>query len=160
MKALVIYDSVFGNTKEVADAIGDVLKDDNESCTFSVNEIEPDKLQDLDLLIVGSPTRKFSPTPATKQFISNLERKNMRSVQIAAFDTRVDEDDINSSFLRFMLKAFGYAAKPLAKSLKRKGGTEVVQPEGFFVNDTEGPLKEGELERAAEWAKHIKEKVK
>jgi flavodoxin len=159
MKTLVIYDSVFGNTKKVAEAIGEVLKDDNESCTYSVNETGADMFENLDLIIVGSPTRKFSPTPATKQFISHLERKYMRGVKVATFDTRVDENDINSSFLKFMLKSFGYAAKPLANRLKRKGGKEIVKPKGFFVYDTKGPLKEGELERAAEWARKIKEKV-
>ena len=50
---------------------------------------------------------------------------------------------------------FGYAAKPIADRLEKKGGQLAVPPEGFYVTDTEGPLVEGELERAAEWARKI-----
>jgi flavodoxin len=49
----------------------------------------------------------------------------------------------------------GYAAKPIADKLKKKGGKLVLPPEGFFVQGSEGPLKEGEVERAAEWAKQL-----
>jgi hypothetical protein len=55
--------------------------------------------------------------------------------------------------LRFSIKLFGYAAKPMAEALTRKGGALAMPPEGFLVNGTEGPLQEGELERAAEWAR-------
>jgi hypothetical protein len=54
-----------------------------------------------------------------------------------------------------MVKLFGYAAAPIAKQLTKKGGELAVAPEGFFVAGTEGPLKEGEFTRAAEWAKRI-----
>jgi hypothetical protein len=53
------------------------------------------------------------------------------------------------------MKMGGYAAGRMAESLKKKGVSLVVPPEGFFVKDREGPLKEGELERAADWAKTI-----
>ena len=57
--------------------------------------------------------------------------------------------------MRFIMKMGGYAARRMAESLKKKGASLVVPPEGFFVKDREGPLKEGELERAAEWVKTI-----
>ena len=47
---------------------------------------------------------------------------------------------------------FGYAAPEIARSLERNGGTLLAPPEGFVVLGMEGPLKEGELERAAGWA--------
>jgi flavodoxin I len=50
-----------------------------------------------------------------------------------------------------------YAAGKIADSLKKKGATLMASPEGFFVKGKEGPLKEGELERAAGWAKGILE---
>jgi hypothetical protein len=58
---------------------------------------------------------------------------------------------------RFVVKLFGYAAKPIADRLKKKGGELTIPPEGFLVKGTEGPLKEGELERAADWAKSLSE---
>jgi len=54
-----------------------------------------------------------------------------------------------------MVRLFGYAAAPIAKRLKSKGGELVLAPEGFVVKDTEGPLKEGELDRAAAWARQL-----
>ena len=59
------------------------------------------------------------------------------------------------AFLRFMAGRFGYAAKPIADRLQKKGGDLAVPPEGFIVLGAEGPLKEGELERAAEWGRRV-----
>jgi hypothetical protein len=53
------------------------------------------------------------------------------------------------------VRIFGYAAKPIGKRLQKKGGELAVQPEGFHVGDTEGPLLEGELERAGLWARQV-----
>ncbi len=61
-------------------------------------------------------------------------------------------EDTPSRFLRFMESVFGYAAKPISEKLRRKGAEIIAAPEGFFVKDTKGPLKEGELERAKKWA--------
>jgi flavodoxin I len=54
-----------------------------------------------------------------------------------------------------MAHMFGYAAEPIAASLVKHGGTQILPPAGFFVMDTEGPLREGELERAAAWGREI-----
>jgi len=54
-----------------------------------------------------------------------------------------------------MVNLFGYAASPIAKRLRKKGGDEVLPPEGFYVKDSEWPLKDGELDRAAEWGRRI-----
>jgi hypothetical protein len=66
-------------------------------------------------------------------------------------------EKIKSSFfmLPLLVNIFGYAAKPIAARLKRKGGDLVAPPERFFVEDVEGPLKEGEIEHATNWAKKI-----
>jgi len=55
---------------------------------------------------------------------------------------------------------FGNAAGRIARNLEKKGGTLISSPEGFFVTATKGPLKEGELERAAGWAKGMLESKK
>ena len=57
--------------------------------------------------------------------------------------------------LRLLMKMGGYAAPRITNAFKKKGGNLAVTPEGFFVKGKEGPLKEGELERAASWAKEI-----
>ena len=54
-----------------------------------------------------------------------------------------------------MVKLFGYAAKPIAAALVKKGGVLAATPVGFYVDDIEGPLLAGEETRAAEWASQL-----
>ncbi len=155
MKALIIYDSFFGNTEQVARAIGGALGNPEDICVNRVSEVRPEQLQGLDLLIVGSPTRAFRPSEATQKFLKGLAPDALKGVRVAAFDTRMDVNGSTPAILRFFAKIFGFAAQPIAKRLKKSGGELVTSPEGFIVKDTEGPLKDGELERAAAWARGI-----
>jgi len=155
MKALVVYDSVFGNTEQIAKAIGNALSSGNDVEILQVTAVKPEHLAGLELLIVGSPTRAFRPTPAITTFLKKISVDGLKGVKVAAFDTGISMSDTNSRVLRFFVKSFGYAAKPIADRLEKKGGELLAAPEGFFVTGTEGPLKEGELERAATWAKQF-----
>ena len=155
MKARIVYDSVFGNTEKVAQAMGDALASRMDAVVVKVGEIDPDQVTDAQILIVGSPTRAFSPTPNTRSFLKQIPGNGLEGVKVAAFDTRVSLDDVDSAILNVFVKLFGYAAKPIAKRLQRRGGNLVLEPEGFIVNGTEGPMKEGELERAAAWARQV-----
>jgi flavodoxin len=155
MKALVVYDSVFGNTEKVAQAMGEALEAQAEVSVCRVGSVEPDQLTGLDVLIVGSPTRAFSPTPAIKSWLNKLAANSLQGIQVAAFDTRMDVQAVGVAILTFMVKIFGYAAKPIGNRLAKKGGDLHLAPEGFIVKDSEGPLQEGELERAADWALQI-----
>lgn len=151
MKALVVYDSVFGNTEKIAQKMGKAL----EAQAIRVGDVKPEHLTSLGALIVGSPTRAFSPTPAIKKWLKGLAANSLKDVKVAAFDTRVDVHEVDSKVLTGFVKVFGYAAKPIGDILIKKGGDLGPPPEGFFVNDSEGPLRDGELERAAEWAKQL-----
>ena len=157
MKALTIYDSFFGNTEQIAQAIGNALGNQEDVEILRVGNVKPEQLTGLTLLIVGSPTRGFRPTPAISNLLKRIPRNGLDGVKVAAFDTRFSMDEIESSvfILRILVNVFGYAAKPISDRLKKKGGELIIPPEGFFVKGTEGPLKEGELERAADWAKQI-----
>lgn len=151
MKALVVYDSVFGNTEQVAQAMGEALQAD----VRRAGEVEAADLVGLDVLLVGSPTRAFQPTAATKQFLKRIPRNSLGGVRVAGFDTRADLEEVGSRVLTFFVGLFGYAAEPIARRLVRKGGLQVVSPAGFIVGGTEGPLREGELARAREWALRV-----
>jgi flavodoxin len=150
---LIVYDSVFGNTEKVAQAMGQALEPLGEVQVLRVSEVQSGQLTGVNVLIVGSPTRAFSPTPASKKLLEGIPDGGLEGVKVAAFDTRINVEEKGPAFLKFMVKLFGYAAKPLAKRLQRKGGQLVIDPEGFYVEDTEGPLAERELDRAAAWAK-------
>lgn len=155
MKALVIYDSFFGNTEQIAQAIGNALGSQEDVGTFRVGDVKPEGLTGLGLLIVGSPTRGFRPTEAIVNFLKSIPANGLKGVKVAAFDTRIATSDIGSPLGRFIVNKGGYAAKPIADSLKKKGGELIIPPEGFYVKDREGPLKEGEFKRAEDWAKLI-----
>jgi len=62
---------------------------------------------------------------------------------------------MKSRLYKIVAKLFGFAAQPIAGMLKKKGGTLVLPAEGFIVKDSDGPLKDGELERAAKWAESL-----
>jgi flavodoxin len=157
MKALVIYDSVFGNTEKIARAIAGALGSRVDVGTLRAGEITPEQLMGSDLLVVGSPTRGFRPTQAVMDLLKRIPSKALKGAKVAAFDTRFKADELDSAGLRFLVKTGGYAAKRIATQLRRAGGNLIVPPEGFYVDDTEGPLKPGELERATGWAKSILE---
>lgn len=155
MKALVVYESVFGNTEKVAQAIGSALGSPEEVAVVRVADARPEQLAGLDVLVVGSPTRAFRPMPSVSDFIKGLPADALQGVATAAFDTRISPEDANSAILGFFVRTFGWAAEKIDKALIRKGSRQVAAPEGFYVLGSEGPLRDGELERAGEWAKGI-----
>jgi flavodoxin I len=146
MKALIVYDSVHGNTEAIAKAIGDAIPGEVE--VVRAGEVGSPDLGELDLLIVGAPTYGGRPTPPVRDFLGSVLAGALEGASVAAFDTRIPAR---------WVRIFGYAAGKIARRLEGLGGTLVVSPEGFFVKGTEGPLLEGEVERAAGWAKEVVE---
>ena len=153
MKTLIVYDSYFGNTEKIAQAICDSFDKGSKAEIIKVSECKPEQLKGLDLLIVGSPTRGFRPTEAMTAFLNSLPGDSLMGIKVAVFDTRMKGEDIKPKILRFIVKLGGYAAKPMADMLVKKGGTLILPPEGFSVKGNAGPLKEGEIDRAKTWIK-------
>ncbi len=149
MKALTVYDSVFGNTEKVAQAMGAALEGQAEVTTKRVGAVTAADLAGVDAVVAGSPTRKFTATPAIKNWIKGLPSGSLQGVKVAAFDTRVEIKEDTPGILKFFVNLFGYAAEPMAKSLVKKGGSQAMEPAGFIVAGSEGPMREGERERAA-----------
>jgi flavodoxin I len=155
MKRLVIYDSFYGNTEKVAQAIGGALGAPDDVAVVKVAAATVQQLQGVQLLIVGSPTRAFRPSPAIARFLATIPANALAGVRVAVFDTRMAIDDKTPAILRVLSGWFGYADKSMARQLLRKGGQATVPSGGFIVKASEGPLKDGELDRAAEWARGI-----
>jgi flavodoxin I len=148
VKALVVYDSFFGNTEQIARAIGVSLGAPAEVSVVKVCDVRPEQLSGLTHLIVGSPTRGFRPTPAIVEFLKGIPAGSLKGVKVAAFDTSIPKKD-----MPFFIRLGGYAAKPIAEALEEKGGELVLPPEAFYVKGEKGPLKDGEVERAGCWFK-------
>lgn len=152
MKVLVVFDSTYGNTEKVARAIGGAISGDIR--VVRALEAKNSDLDSIGYLIVGSPVQGFRATKLVQSFLQNIPEGALKGKNVAAFDTRMPEHDVGRG-LRLIMKVGGYAAPRIADLLKKKGGNLAVPPEGFIVKDKEGPLKDGELERAAAWAKGI-----
>jgi len=155
MKALVVFESFFGNTEKIANAVAGGLAARGEVTMRKVADLRPEELKNFDLVVVGSPTRGFQPSDGTKALLKALPAGTLQGVKVAAFDTRMDVKEVNNAFLTFMEKIFGYAAEPIGRALVKAGGTLVGKPQGYFVHGSEGPLWDGELERAAAWGEQL-----
>jgi flavodoxin len=151
MNTLVVYDSQFGNTKRIAQAIADTLRAFGQAQAVRVDPERQVSFQAVNLLIVGSPTQGFRPTPAMQSFLGNVSSSSLGGLAVACFDTRFRGSLWKSS-----------AAPRMARQLRMIGVEPIVPPESFFVKamKKEGPLLAGEVERAASWALGIQQQYK
>lgn len=149
MNTLVIYDSTYGSTEEIAQAIADSLAQRCSARLLRVNKVQPSDLKGVDLLVLGCPTLKRKPTAAVQAFLDCVSRRHLKGVPAAVFDTR---------YRRFRLLT-GSAASVVAHSLRKIGVHLLAAPQSFFVVAREGPLGEDELERATAWAHEILDTV-
>ena len=149
MKALVVYDSEFGNTAKIARAIADQLEKSGTVQLASVGGEATVDLTGVDLMVVGGPTQGFSARPVLRGWVDGLPKAALSAIAVATFDTRFRWPSILS----------GSAAYRIGKKFERGGVRVIVEPESFFVTSEEGPLVNGELERAAAWADTLATKV-
>lgn len=144
MKSLVIYDSTFGNTKEIAHAIAEGIGD---GVTIkSVSDATIADFSDIGLLVVGSPVNGFMPTEKTTALLKSLDNGSLRGIRAAAFDTRMN------------LWIHGDAARKISRQLANKGAEIIAKPNPFQVKGKTGPLAEGEIQRAKEWGASLQQK--
>jgi flavodoxin len=149
MNTVVVYDSGFGNTEQIAQAIAQALRAYGQVRTVRVEHTHPLELQGVDLLILGCPTQQWNATPAMRSLIDYSSSASLNRLAVACFDTRFDKPTWMT----------GSAAQRLVKQLREKGVTRLFPPESFFVKETQGPLESGEVERAARWAQMLHERV-
>jgi hypothetical protein len=168
MRALVVYESMYGNTHAVAEAIAEGLRGAFDVAVFPVDTATSDKLAAADLLVVGGPTHAhgMSSKQSRKGAVGALDKTPdlaldpdamgeglrdwfheltpMSGRAAAAFDTRFEMNPVLT----------GRASKGIARRLKHHGYRLVVEPESFFV-EKDSTLVAHELERATEWARDL-----
>jgi len=149
MNTFIVYDSQFGNTERIAQAIADKVRAFGQASAVRVDPAHPVSFQGVDLLILGCPTQGMRATPAMQSFLGKVSSQRLRDLTVACFDTR---------FRGFLWKSS--AAPHMARQLRTMGVEPLVAPESFFVKamKKEGPLLAGEVERAATWARMLCEK--
>jgi len=143
VRALVVYDTVHGNTEQVARAIGDGLGEGWEVRVLKAAAAGPEDVLAADLVIVGTPTHAWNMTGGGRAFCRRLRGERYTDKLAAAFDTKIEG--------RFT----GSAARKLARALGRLGFRLAASPESFYVRGMEGPLREGELERARSFGESL-----
>jgi flavodoxin len=154
LKALVLYDSLFGNTEIIAQTIRNTIGQNHEVGIATVGMVIPKQMEGIQLLVVGSPNRQFGSTVEMKNFLDNIPKDGLLGIKVAAFDTRFIQKEAKK--LRPIdLKLFGYASERIADQLVIKGGVLVAPAEGFYVERQNGLLVDGEIERAGNWARKI-----
>ena len=161
MHAIVVYESVWGNTAAVAKAIAEGLGPDAQA--YPTDEVPTEALASADLIVAGAPVFGFRlPTDGIRQRIlqdeadaptpPDLSHPSLRSWldalpighgRSAAFETRIWWSPRG-------------ATGTIEKRLSRLGYPPVAKGEKFIVRDKYGPLREGELERAREWGRALR----
>ncbi|WP_027861877.1 flavodoxin family protein [Marmoricola sp. URHB0036] len=160
--ALVIVESMWGNTRAVAEAVAAGI---GAECTVLDVQDAPSTVPDgVSLVVLGGPTHALSMSRqrtregAVEQGApAGHSARGLRewlgeaavgeAIDVATFDTKVLKGR------RFA----GSAAKAAAKSVQRHDLGHLVATEDFYVSGTAGPLVPGELERAREWGSHLVE---
>jgi hypothetical protein len=167
MRALIVYESMYGNTRAIAEHIATGIGDRLSTAVVPVAAATPDLVEEADLLVCGAPTHvRGLPRPRTRQAAAEaapakgltLELDSagpglrewldalgpVKETRAAAFDTR----------LKAPVLITGRASKGIARQLRRHGFTVVAGSTSFLV-DKETRLIEGEAERAEQWGRQL-----
>jgi hypothetical protein len=166
-RALVVYESMWGNTEAVARAVAAGLAPSMEVTVTDVQSAPAAPADDVTLVVAGGPTHAFAMTrPSTRadaerqgatrgsvdrglrEWLEHLP-EGRHPQRLATFDTRVAK----------VRHVPGSAAKGAARVGRRHGYQAAAPAESFWVADTEGPLLDGELARATGWGQRLAESV-
>jgi hypothetical protein len=169
MKALVVYESMYGNTAAVGEAIAASLQAGGlEAEVGPVSTIDPTRAAEVDLLVVGGPTHIHGLSSSkSRQAVASDEKNPFAEPTVApglrawlkqlgpgqsrlaaAFDTRIDKPVIVT----------GSAAKGIARRLKARDFSLVAQPQSFLVS-SDNRLLDDQLEHAAIWGNEVAERA-
>jgi len=141
MNALVIYESEFGNTEQIARVIANALAGRGSARLESIYHMEHHTLDGVELLVLGSPTQYHEATPDMLAWLDRIPPGALYGLPVAVFDTRY----------RLPRLLSGSAAQVSGQAVQKQGGKLIAPPESFFVIEREGPLEAGEVERAVSW---------
>lgn len=170
-RALVVYESMYGNTARIASAICVGLRQSIPTEMVPAYRAPTVLPGDVRLLVVGGPTHAFSMSrPSTRQDAGNQHEvvmpieigirewlgtltadtrsasgRRRTRVDVATFDTRIAK----------VRRLPGSAARSAAKVLRRLGFRSSLGSASFFVDESTGPIREVEIERARRWGEEL-----
>jgi hypothetical protein len=172
MQVLIVYESIFGNTHQVAEAIAAGARDARPG-TFAdcvpVGDATPERIAAADLLVVGGPThaRGMSFSKSRMGAVQDAARPAKGKGVTHAVDPDAEGPGLRDWFhglpkaqrgsraaafdTRLASPMAGGAARGIARRLHSRGYELATDPEGFIVTDAYGPMRAGELDRASAW---------
>jgi len=157
MKGIVVYDTSYGNTRRIAETIAETLKESGvEADLFYVKKVKKLSAKDYDFLVLGSPTRYGTMSFTVKRFLGKVKSEEWANRPFAAFDT---ENPENIEQARIQNKEWS-AAEKIAVKLREKQMNQLLPVLKAVVFGWKGPLQEGEVERAKEYARELALKLK
>jgi menaquinone-dependent protoporphyrinogen IX oxidase len=140
MKGIVIFDTSHRNTKTIAEAISETLKESGiEVDTFYVKDVKKLSAKDYDFLVLGSQTKFGTMSFTVKGFLDKVKNKEWMNKPFAAFDTKNPEN---------IERKEGSAAEKIAEKLKEKHMKQLLPVLKAVALGWKGPLQESEVERA------------
>ncbi len=152
MKGIVVYDSSYGNTKAIAETFSETLKESGiEVDAFYVKDVKKLSAKDYNFLVLGSPTRFGAMSFTMKGFLGKVKSKEWINHPFAAFDTENPEN---------IERKEGSAAEKIAEKLREKQMSQLLPVHKAVVLGWKGPLQEGEIERAKEYARKLANELK
>ena len=174
MKVLVVYESMFGNTRRVAEAVAHALGSAPEVRLAHADNVVPDDLKEVDLVVMGAPTHAWGlPRAGTRRAARSKVVTSGGLVLEPGADTMSGVRELLASLhpgeLHGWVAAFdtrrrgpawltGRACASIGDTLSRLGPRELVAPESFLV-DQRDHLIAGELERAAAWGVTLRHEI-
>jgi len=146
IKALVIYESKYGNTKLAAESIAEGMKQipGTEPIITELDDVEPSQIDEFDIILVGSPNHLGRATRSIRKFIDKLENINLKGKQTAVFDTYMKSD-------------FEKAVEKMEKQIREKAPSLKLVAPGLSirVDGMKGPITDGELPNCKEFGNRI-----
>ena len=152
MKGIVVFDTSYGNTGTIAETISETLKESGiEVDAFYVKDVKKLSAKDYNFLVLGSPTKFGTMSFTVKGFLGKVKSKEWMNKPFAAFDTENPEN---------IERKEGSAAEKIAEKLREKQMDQLLPVLKAVVLGWKGPLQEGEIERAKEYARKLATELK
>ena len=153
IRVFVVYDTKYGNTKQVAEKIveGINASGDIETAIGYVKEVNPTDLANYDAILIGAPNHMGKPTRTISKFVDELAKLDLKDKQVAVFDTYFQRQ-----------RNFEKAMKKLEKNVSKKLPSWRLLTAGLSIKVTgiNGPIAEGELPKCVEFGKKIAGQLK
>jgi flavodoxin len=147
-KAIVVYDSKYGNTKKVAEDIALAIEGEGiEVVLKAVKDTSYDEVNQYDLVVIGSPTHINNPKKDTKKFLKKLKGTDLKNIKFAAFDTRIND-------------AKKGAIIKIETALMELGATKVTNGLVVSVLGMKGPLEDSAQEKSKAYGSVLGKKIK